>query len=313
MIVDPTLPKNYLGVRYYGGDNGRTFGVYLNDVLLKNERVTNANGSTAWYTQYDQIPQSVLESIATKDSYKRDQNGNYVLDANGNKVPVVTVRFQGNGTSHVGGVFGLYTSRTNTYDTNADLKALSVEAGTVSPALAAGTHSYTLTVPADATSASLNIDPAIGSGLITINNILIDDTIARTIALNAGQEPTNIVLKSYAQDHVTSATYQISIVRAQAAPDLKVTATAGSRCVAGKVVLTVEAKNADTVPVGLTFTSTFGQKNFTSVQPGKNATHAFTTRATSIPAGTVTVEAKATVNGQQVTSTIKTDYAPRTC
>ena len=46
MAIDPSKPKNYLGVRYYGGDNGRTFDVYINDVLLKHERVTNAGGAT---------------------------------------------------------------------------------------------------------------------------------------------------------------------------------------------------------------------------------------------------------------------------
>jgi hypothetical protein len=64
MMVDPTLEKNYLGVRYFGGDNGRTFDVYLNDVLLKHETITNANGATSWYIQYDQIPQAALDGIA---------------------------------------------------------------------------------------------------------------------------------------------------------------------------------------------------------------------------------------------------------
>lgn len=215
MIVDPELGKNFLGVRYYGGDDGRTFGVYLNDVLLKNELITNASGATTWYTQYDQIPQTVLDGIANRDSYKRDQNGNYVLDASGAKVPVVTVRFQGNGTSFMGGVYGVYTTSSNTYDTNAELKALTSDTGVLSPVLTAGVHSYTLTVPADATSVALDADPAVGSGLVTIGDILIDDTKPRTIPLNSGTEPTNIVLTSYAQDHVTKVTYQISIVRAE--------------------------------------------------------------------------------------------------
>jgi DUF1680 family protein len=215
MIVDPSLPKNYLGVRYFGGDNGRTFGVYLNDVLLKNEVITNANGATAWYTQYDQIPQAVLDGIAARDSYKRDQNGNYVLDAKGGKIPVVTVRFQGNGTSYVGGVYGVYTTTSNSFDTKAELKALTSSNGVLSPALAAGVHSYTLTVPSGATSVALDADPAVGSGLVMIGDVLIDDTKPRIIPVNAGTAPTNIVLTSYAQDHVTKVSYQIAIVRAK--------------------------------------------------------------------------------------------------
>ncbi|WP_395244266.1 beta-L-arabinofuranosidase domain-containing protein [Agromyces sp. MMS24-K17] len=80
LIVDPSQPKNFLAVRYYGGDNGRTFDVYLNDALLKREVVTNANGATSWYLQYDRIPQAILDGIAAKDSYKRDQAGQYVLE-----------------------------------------------------------------------------------------------------------------------------------------------------------------------------------------------------------------------------------------
>uniref|UniRef100_UPI003F491EAE alpha-L-arabinofuranosidase C-terminal domain-containing protein n=1 Tax=Paenarthrobacter nicotinovorans TaxID=29320 RepID=UPI003F491EAE len=111
----------------------------------------------------------------------------------------------------------------------------------------------------------------------------------------------------------TFAPNSVTFIRLAPAPALKVSATAGTRCVSGKVVLTVEATNADTVPVALTFTSAYGQKNFTSVQPGKKAVHAFSTRATSIPAGTATVEAKATVNGQQVTSTVRAGYEARSC
>ncbi|WP_311215129.1 MULTISPECIES: DUF5695 domain-containing protein [unclassified Arthrobacter] len=97
------------------------------------------------------------------------------------------------------------------------------------------------------------------------------------------------------------------------AASLSVTATASSRCIAGKVVLTVEASNADTVPLAMTFTSTYGQKAFTAVQPGKKAVHAFTTRAASIPAGQATVKATATVNGQPTTVDVQANYTSRSC
>ncbi len=130
MAVDPSAPKNYLGVRYFGGDNGRTFDVYIDDVKFKSERVTNANGDS-FYIQYDEIPASAMADIAAKDRYKRDQSGAYVLDEKGNKIPIITVRFQGNGTSYVGGVFGVYTTTTTTYATDADLNALTFDGGTL--------------------------------------------------------------------------------------------------------------------------------------------------------------------------------------
>lgn len=313
MIVDPTLEKNYLGVRYFGGDNGRTFDVYLNDVLLKHEMITNTNGASSWYVQYDQIPQAVLDGIAAKDSYKRDQNGNYVLDANGAKIPVVTVRFQGNGISFVGGVYGVYTTATNTFDTNAELKALTSDTGVLSPALAAGVHPYTLTIPTDATSVALDADLAVPSGLVTTGDILIDDTKPRTIAMNAGTEPTNVVLTSYAQDHVTKVSYQIAIVRAKPKPALALNATATTQCVKGKVVLTVEVRNDEAMPMALTLTSAYGQKSVKAVKPGKSTVQIFPTRVASVPAGTVKGEATATVGGQLVTYAADVSYAERVC
>lgn len=73
------------------------------------------------------------------------------------------------------------------------------------------------------------------------------------------------------------------------APALSLTVTASTRCVAGKVVLTVVAKNDNAVPVSLTTTTAYGSKSFTDVAPGKSASSAFTTRLANTPAGTATV------------------------
>lgn len=83
----------------------------------------------------------------------------------------------------------------------------------------------------------------------------------------------------------------------EAAPALDITASAATRCIAGKAIVTVQASNGSDVPVGVTFTSTSGTKSFTSVAPGKTVSHAFTTRQANLPAGAVTVEATATMNG----------------
>lgn len=312
MIVDPSLPKNYLGVRYFGGDNGRTFDVYLNDVLLKNERITNAAGSTSWYVQYDEIPASVLSGIAAKDSYKRDQNGQYVLDAQGQRIPVVTVRFQSNGTSYVGGVYGVYTTSKTTYGTDADLSALSFEDGEVAPALTDGVYAYTVTVPSDATTATFDADPAVPSGLVRLGGVLIDDTAPRTVAL-APDGPTVLTLTSTAQDHVTTSTYRVEIVRAPEQPPLAVTAVAAVRCAGGKPMLTVQVRNGDAVPVSATVETVAGTKQLASIAPGKSASATFTVRAAQLPAGQATVTASATVGGAPVSATIPAAYPVTTC
>jgi DUF1680 family protein/putative cell wall-binding protein len=228
MIVDTDAPKNYLGVRYYGGDDGRTFDVYLNDVKLKSERVTDAAGGDTWYVQYDEIPAAVLDGIAARDSYKRDQNGAYVLDADGQKVPVITVRFQSNGTSFVGGVYGVYTTTSTAFGTDADLMALGAEGAVLEPALTDGVYDYTLRVPADATAVALDVDPAVPSGLVYVGDILIDDTVPRTIPLSAGVGATTVAIRSVAQDHATAKEYSLHIVRQEPDPELSVERIAGA-------------------------------------------------------------------------------------
>lgn len=313
MIVDPTLPKNYLGVRYFGGDNGRTFNVFVNDVLLKSERITNAGGSTSWYVQYDEIPAAVLAGIPGKDSYKRNQAGQYVLDANGQKIPVVTVRFQSNGSSYVGGVYGVYTASKTTYGTDADLKALSFEDAALAPALTRGVYSYTVTVDEDATSATFDADPAVPSGLVYLGDVLIDDTASRTVPLAEGDDPTVVTLKTKAQDHTTTATYRIEIVRVEPAPALTITGIAVGRCVAGKVALTVQTTNRSDVAVALAVTTPFGSKQIAALAPGKTSASAFTSRVASLPAGTASVTASATVGGAPVTVTVPVEYGALSC
>jgi hypothetical protein len=75
-----------------------------------------------------------------------------------------------------------------------------------------------------------------------------------------------------------------------AAPVLPVTVTADTRCVSGKVTLTVRVTNDGGAPIATTVTTTYGAKSFAAVQPGKSASAAFSTRAGSISAGTVDVE-----------------------
>ncbi|MFF2370888.1 beta-L-arabinofuranosidase domain-containing protein [Agromyces sp. NPDC058110] len=312
MIVDPGLPKNYLGVRYYGGDNGRTFDVYVNDVLLKHEAITNAGGATSWYIRYDEIPKAILDGIAAKDSYKRDQNGGYVLDEHGAKIPVVTVRFQSNGTSFVGGVFGVYTSSSNSYGTTAELSGLDVDGGTLSPALAAGTRDYTVTVPLGAASVKLDFDPAVPSGLVHVDGVLIDDTEPRTVPVVAGAEPKVLTVKAFAQDHTTSTTYTIRIVRAEPEPELAVTAEASARCVAGKAVIVVKAANGDDVPVELAETSAYGTAG-ASLAPGKTVSKTFSTRVATIAAGSVAVTATASLDGRTVSTDLEAAYPALSC
>lgn len=98
-----------------------------------------------------------------------------------------------------------------------------------------------------------------------------------------------------------------------AAPSLDVIAEATTRCIAGKVVVTVKATNRDDVPVAVEMVGAHGTKSFASVAPGKNATHAFTTRAASIPAGAVAVTATAAGADAPAPTTVTAAHPAASC
>ncbi|QHC60198.1 LamG-like jellyroll fold domain-containing protein [Rathayibacter sp. VKM Ac-2760] len=83
------------------------------------------------------------------------------------------------------------------------------------------------------------------------------------------------------------------------------TLTSSTRCVAGKVVVTGVVKNTGTSPLSVVIRSAWGSSPTLTAAPGANATHAFTTRAASVPAGTLTATAGGT--------TLQSPYAARTC
>ena len=95
--------------------------------------------------------------------------------------------------------------------------------------------------------------------------------------------------------------------------DLALTASAESRCVSGRVVVMARANNGDTVPTTVKFTTGWGTKTMAAIAPGKSTTHAFTTRQSSVAAGTVDVTAEATVDGQAVTFQTTAAYPARSC
>ncbi len=94
----------------------------------------------------------------------------------------------------------------------------------------------------------------------------------------------------------TERTYTVTVTRTPAA---KVTATASSRCVAGKVVVAMTVQNDGATRADVRIDSPYGAKSLGAVEPGKRASATFTTRQASIPAGTATVTA--TVDGTAAT------------
>ncbi|WP_285136257.1 family 16 glycoside hydrolase [Microbacterium sp. lyk4-40-TSB-66] len=97
------------------------------------------------------------------------------------------------------------------------------------------------------------------------------------------------------------------------APELDVAVTTSSRCVAGKVLVTATAANDESVRATVTVTTPWGKKDFGTLEPGKKASAAFSTRAASIPAQTVTMTADAEIDGEKVQLSEEVDVAAASC
>lgn len=96
-------------------------------------------------------------------------------------------------------------------------------------------------------------------------------------------------------------------------PELTVSAETSTRCVAGKVVLTVRAVNGSAGPADLTITSPYGAKSYAAVAPGATVLGAFSTRQAAVAAGSVTVEATDGTAGTPTSGQASAPFAALTC
>ncbi|MBD5786669.1 discoidin domain-containing protein [Cellulosimicrobium terreum] len=96
-------------------------------------------------------------------------------------------------------------------------------------------------------------------------------------------------------------------------PELDLAVEVLPRCMAGQVYLAVRAANGEDSPVDVTLATPFGTREFADVTPGTSAYQAFPVRSTSVPSGSVTVTGTATVDGEDVTSTLDVDHDGLDC
>lgn len=313
LVIDPASASNHLGVTLYSGDQGRTFDVYVNDEKLKTV-TTVANAPTkdeqGFYVDTTQLPAKYLEP-GEGTRWKVDSAGDYVLDEDGHRISVVTVRFQATG-GWAGGVFGVRVDRAASYDATPGLSALAFDTGALAPAFDPAVTEYTLTVPEGTTSVVLDADPRVPSGLVRVDGVLVDDTQGRVVPLPADGTGRTVEVVGVAQDHETAATYTVQIVPgAMATVPLDVEAS--SRCLAGKVYVAVRATNTGDRPADVTLSTPFGEKAVAAVAPGAHAYQSFSTRGTAVEAGSVSVTGTAAIDGEEVSTTYDADHDARTC
>ncbi|PZG00459.1 hypothetical protein C1I99_09545 [Micromonospora deserti] len=98
-----------------------------------------------------------------------------------------------------------------------------------------------------------------------------------------------------------------------AEPAWDVEVQARTQCMGGNVYVSVNARNADEVPLTIELITPYGSRTVADVAPGKSAYQAFNSRAKSVQAATATVKATGTVDGKQVTAQFEAPYSALSC
>lgn len=179
--VDPQV-NNYISTKYYSGNAGRKFNIYVDDKLLVEETVV-AKESDEFYDVSYQIPSEWLEGKSK-----------------------VTVKFANRGAGYVGGVFDR-VSILRDYDANAALALIMIDG----EKLEVNDHSYEVVVDADKTEVQAQFTPAGKFALVYVNGILIDDRQVRTIPLI--DDLTSLSIKVVAENEEVEQLYTVNIVR----------------------------------------------------------------------------------------------------
>ncbi|WP_265520484.1 family 43 glycosylhydrolase [Oerskovia flava] len=96
-------------------------------------------------------------------------------------------------------------------------------------------------------------------------------------------------------------------------PELAVTATAQTRCVAGRAYVVVRAVNDHDGPVDVALETAHGSRTVDAVAPGKSAYQSFAVRAAHVDGGDAVVRAKGSVGGQEVSVDVVVPYEPIVC
>lgn len=200
MKIDKDAEHNYLNCVFFSGDRGRKFDIMVDGTVLAGPYdYSDAPSGNEFYTYTVEIPKEI---IAKAEDGK------------------VTVRFQSKleYNSYVGGLFGIRTSTSAEYDTEASLKALSFDTGKLTESFAPEKTEYVLEVPMDTESVQMLATPKMESGLVYVGDILIDDKLARKISLTG--EETVVSITTKAQDHVTAREYQVTIKKTEEVPEV---------------------------------------------------------------------------------------------
>jgi len=183
MKVNPEV-SNYLLVKYFSGNEGRTFNIYVDDKILIEETIKNKIPGE-FYDEYYKIPD---EWIKNKES--------------------INVKFLVRGDSWVGGIFDKL-SIVSDYDKNPMIKNLIINGGKLDKIYEETVTEYALTPDVNNDKVSITFGLTNQNGLIYVNGVLIDDTVERVIDIKKDRE---IKIESFAEDFTTKKDYNIKVL-----------------------------------------------------------------------------------------------------
>ena len=184
MKVKPEI-NNYLRAKYFSGNVGRTFNIYVDDELLVEETVQDKVPGE-FYDEYYKIPESM---ISGKDN--------------------VTIKFAVRGDSWVGGVFDKL-SIVSDYDSSSHIKSLTFSGAELDKIFDESITEYSLTVQSEDDKVILNLVLENNNNLIYVDDVLIDDSVERSIDT---KDISKIVIKSIAEDFKSEMNYTFSIMK----------------------------------------------------------------------------------------------------
>ncbi len=186
--------SNSLVCQFAKEDEGKTVKITIGSSVI-NYTVEKYDGKDLFFKKSFEVP---ANEVANAEAL---EVGNATFD-------IVKVKFESGSTTEDSAriVNGLYMMRA--YDKDAQIKELTASAGKVKTS----NNGYTVQVPSATERVTLNFKLATGSGLLYIDGKLVNEAKPQVFNLQEGS--TFLPIKVYAQDHTTSKTYLLTLVRA---------------------------------------------------------------------------------------------------
>lgn len=230
-------------------------------------------------------------------------SGSIGLNVGSNTITTIATATDGTTTK----TYTITITRAAPLSSNANLSSLALSTGTLSPAFASGTTSYTAGVPFGTVSLTVTPTVADGTATVTVNGVsTTSGNASGSIALAVGNNTISTVVT--AEDGSTTRAYTITVTRAAASGNAQLSAlslssgTLAPVFAAGTTSYTASVSNATT---SITATPTVADANASVTVNGVAVTSGNASGAIALAVGSNTITATVTAqNGTPLSYTI---------